>query len=386
MITLAERRAVRRFADLVDSPDIDTIDVDTAGELAPLLLVARDLQRVPVNGDIDPKFRTKLRARVVAMSAVRLPAQRQTSEPKAPPGPAEAPRWRSGRRRVIVAGGAMACVLSLAGVGVASSQAHVGDPLYGIKRAMESGQLKLAGSDSAKGRRYLTLARTRLGEARQVRGDQSAVVETLAAMDLATRNGSRLLTGVAANEQDRAPLDSIDEFAAAQRTGLASLISGMSAGPGRERAVESLVLVERLHARSVALRATLVCPVAAAPADDLGPRPADCGSGATPGAGPLGPGLNGLPGPAPSGVGATALPGGAAGSGGAGAGATAPSVPPAGSGATGAVSGILDDLLSGLGGNTGATSPTPAPSPLGLPLPLPLPLPSIIPTLPPLLP
>jgi len=371
VITLAERRRVGRFADLIDGAD----DAQ-AGELAPLLTLGRTMQRVPVSDDIDPAFRAKLRARVVAMAAVRLPVQRETSEPTTAPAPTRVPRSRRAQR-LVVGGGLMACVLSLAGVCVASMDAVVGDPLYGIKRATESTQLKLAGSDTDRGRRYLTLARTRLGEARQVRGDQNAMVDTLAAMDLATRQGTRLLTAVAASEQDRAPLDSLDEFVVVQRTGLGSLISSVAPGPARERAVESLVLVEQLKVRSVALRITMVCPAAAAPADDLGPRPVDCAaaSSAAPSTGPLPPGLNGLPGPTPGDLGGTALPPITP----APPGGEGSAAPPVGSDATGAVSDIVEELLGSLGGN-----PTSAPPARGTAPPPSLPLPSITPTLPPL--
>ncbi len=359
MITLAERRRVERFAAVVDNPD----DLDSA-EFSALQTLTRTLQRVPINGDIDPEFRAKLRTRVIAMSSVRLPTQRDATETTTK-RPAEPPRHGRLHRRLVVLGGVSACVLSVSAVGAASMNSVAGDPLYGLKKATESAQVAVAGNDTDRGRRYLTHARTRLGEVPRVRGDERALLETLTAMDQATRQGTRLLTGVAANEQDRAPLDSLDKFAADQRATLGKLLPTLPAGKSRDRAAESLLLIEQLRARSIALRATVACPAAAAPADNLGPQPVSCGAGDVPATG-SGTGLGG------SATG-SALPG-------AGTELQSPAAPSPAAGTAGPVGGIVKDVL---GGSTSpAPAPAPAPSPAPVVLPLPLPLPSIIPALP----
>lgn len=311
--TTLDRQRAERFAAILDgSPDRSGPELFTD-----LLEITDSLQRMPLDGDIDPVFRDRLRGRLLAVAAVQpVPAQRTPSTDEA--DEADAPtshraRRRAARdtsrgpvpRRVVVLVGIIVSMLTTAGVVAASTTAVPGSPLYGVKRAAESAQLALAGGDVAKGRLNLGFARTRAGEAQRVHSDAARLIGTLDAMDSATRRGARLLTTAAITDQDRAPLDAVDRFLSAQRPDVVALVPGLTDSKAHARALQSLALLDRLHARAAALRSTLPCP---APdltvSDDLGPRPGACGAtnpsrGGSGAPGASG-GASGAPGVAPS--------------------------------------------------------------------------------------
>jgi hypothetical protein len=98
-------------------------------------------------------------------------------------------------------------------------------------------------------------------------------------MDADTRQGVKLLTGSAVARRDPAPLTPLDGFVAGQRQTLTGMLDRV--GPAeRQRAVESLVLLEDVHDRTVDLRAGLACtPVTEDGTDALGPKLGDCITG-----------------------------------------------------------------------------------------------------------
>lgn len=283
--TLLDRRRAERFAAILDgSPDRSGPELFTD-----LLEITSSLQRVPINGDIDPVFRDRLRSRLLAVAAVqpvpaqRAPSQHRSSRPAAGQAPAPTSHRARSRgplpRRVVVLAGIVVSMLTTAGVVAASTTAAPGSPLYGVKQAAESAQLALAGGDVAKGRLYLGFARTRADEAQRVHSDPARLIATLDAMDSATRRGSRLLTTAAITDQDRAPLDAVDRFLKAQRADVVALLPGLTDPQARARALQSVGLLDRLQIRATALRSTLPCPAPDLTAsDDLGPQPGACGA------------------------------------------------------------------------------------------------------------
>jgi hypothetical protein len=289
------RSRAERFADLLDGASAHRSDDD----LGDLVDTARALSstRMPADATIDPVFRDRLRTRLVSVLEVQGVART---------APAPAPSRFRLPRRVVIAGPALAGVLALSGIGAASTGAVPGDTLYGVKRSTESAQLSLASSDANKGRLFLEFARNRMTEATAVRGDAVAVDRTLDDMDSASRNGTRLLGSAAVGGQDRAPLDILDGFVLAQRAELSALLPVL-VPDARDRALDSLVLLEQIGARSLELRGSMLCTAGYAEeggTDDLGPLPQRCAAlraGSTPG-------VNGLPGPTASGTG---LPSGA---------------------------------------------------------------------------
>ena len=392
MVGLFERRRAERFAELLDARAGGTPVRSRDDELAEMADTAGAItaMRAPADATIDPVYRDRLRTRLVAVLDVQGPA------PETAP-----PVRRRSRvpRRVVIAGPALAGVLALSGIGAASTGAVPGDTLYGVKRSTESAQLTLASSDVNRGRLFLDFARTRVHEADAVVGSAQAVRKTMDDMDEASRAGTRLLGKAAVDKQDRAPLDALDAFVLAQRADLATLLPKL--GPdGRDRALDSLVLLEQIQGRSLDLRGSLLCTTGYAgqgSTDELGPLPQRCAAlPSTPAAGasrlpdPLAsgtPGLGTLPGGAvPSGV--PSLPGlGGVVPGGGGfptpglPGSGLPGIPgmpgydeaEAGLGGllgtvTGTVGGVVGGLLGPLvGGQTAGPSPLPLPFPTQTP-------------------
>jgi hypothetical protein len=383
VVGLFERRRAERFAELLDARAGGTPVRSRDDELAEMADTAGALTTMPVpaGARIDPVYRDRLRTRLVAVLDVHGPAP-ETAPPV---------RRRRVPRRVVIAGPALAGVLVLSGIGAASTGAVPGDTLYGVKRSTESAQLTLASSDVNRGRLFLDFARTRMHEADAVVGSTPAVRRTMDDMDEAGRAGTRLLGKAAVDTQDRAPLDALDAFVLAQRADLATLLPKL--GPdGRDRALDSLVLLEQIQGRSLDLRGSLLCTTGYAgrgSTDELGPLPQRCAAlPSTPAAGasrlpnpPLSgtPGLGTLPGGAvPSGV--PSLPGlGGVVPGGSGfpapglPGSGIPGIPgydeaEAGLGGllgtvTGTVGGVVGGLLGPLvGGHTATPSPLPTPT------------------------
>jgi hypothetical protein len=252
----------------------------------------------------------------------------------------------------------------------------------------------MASSDVNRGRLLLDFARTRMAEATAVQANPAALTKTLEDMDSASRSGTRLLGAAAVDGQDRAPLDIIDGFVLAQRSELSAFVPGLT-GDARDRALDSLVLLEQIQTRSLELRGSLLCTSGYADeggSDDLGPLPQRCAAlraGSSPGTGGL-PGATGLDGLGlPSGVvpsGTPSLPG-LGGTAPTGSGLPTPGLPGSGIPGTpgylegeagpggllgtvtgtvgGVVGGLLGPLLSGDTPDSHATpsqSPSPSPS------------------------
>ncbi|GAB3952334.1 hypothetical protein GCM10027614_55840 [Micromonospora vulcania] len=164
----------------------------------------------------------------------------------------------------------------MSGISAASENAVPGDALYGMKRSKESAQLALASSDISRGQLFLDFARTRLGEAAELRGDRLGFSAVLDDMDADTRQGIRLLTTAAVQRGEAASLDTVNTFVTSQRRAVGKLLDGADRAD-RERTRRSLVLLESIRERSDALRAAIGCGLPAPrTSDTLGPAPAAC--------------------------------------------------------------------------------------------------------------
>ncbi|MGH3744714.1 MAG: DUF5667 domain-containing protein [Mycobacteriales bacterium] len=176
-----------------------------------------------------PDFEVRLRARLVAVSAVQA---RAVTAPRTRSLVHRPPRWLP---RAVAAGAAG--VVGIAGVGVATSRALPGQPLYGAKRQIESWQLSLASGPADRGREQLSFARTRLSEVEALsqHHDLTAAVGTSAGgaaadriavtlrrMDAETRAGTSDLA-VAARAGDGQAARQLLTFAADQSSGLVEL-------------------------------------------------------------------------------------------------------------------------------------------------------------------
>jgi hypothetical protein len=254
-----------------------------------------------LDGEPDPAFRDRTRARLVAMAAVRtpepapVPAWRRALAARAPD--AAPNRWRT--RATAGLAGAALTVTALATLVALAADARPGDVLYGLKRGTEQTQLALAGD--GRGQTLLDFASTRLEELRALAGDQAAalpaaggadsatpvvlaagadpelVVETLDTMDRQTAEGASWLGDRSVATVDDGPLDDLAAWAAGQSAGLAELQPDL---PGEASAdvQESLALLDVVSARAGVLRDALTCSSGPAVAgrDDLGPLPSGC--------------------------------------------------------------------------------------------------------------
>lgn len=296
--SLWHRRRTERFAQLLEEASgvrRHRVRSPHDEELAPLVTLRHQLVKTPAP-QIDPEFRTGLRAMLVAT------AEREGIGATATPEPAPARRTphsrhatslfaRGPRARTAVVAGVAAGAVAF-GMSNASANAVPGDALYGVKRSTERAQLALASSEVGRAQLYLDFARTRLAEAGTVHGGLDRVLDD---MDRDTLAGVRLLTSAADNRRDPAALDPIDRFVTDQRETLDELAKQVD-GADRARVGSSLALLRTIEERATELRRSLddQCPSATS-VDDFGPLPVTCLSAPAPGA--LGPAAQ--PPPAP---------------------------------------------------------------------------------------
>jgi hypothetical protein len=287
---LFHRRRAERFAQLLDDPAGSRDRVSAAGDdLAELLSVGRRLSAAAPPVEVDPEFRTSLRAMLVAAAEREGMGQAAAAEPKAKSGIERAERpapaagsgrpARTGRRartRGAIIVGVAAGAIAVSGISAGSENAVPGDALYGMKRSTERAQLALANSDLNRGQLLLDFARTRVAEAAAVRGDSAGFAAVLDDMDADTRDGARLLATSAAQHDDEAPLHAIGVFVSDQREAVSSLLN--TKGPvERQHASASLALLDRIAKRADDLRAALPCDGEwSGNGDELGPRPERC--------------------------------------------------------------------------------------------------------------
>lgn len=338
-----------------------------------------------------PEFRAALRQRLVAVATVQAaaayaePAGRTTALDAA----VSWSQSRKAQRRLGVTAGAMASVVALAGVGIASSRSLPGQPFYGLKRASEGAQLDFASGDTAKGAKHLEFAKTRLREVRALAaGDgmlslgpsgttgvvaggsvASRIVDTLEDFTSQTRDGQSLLEKAYRASGKTEPLTILKTFASTQQDQLTSLLPTLPAAT-KVQAQQALELVFSVGSSANELLA-------------LG----SCGGSCDPGNGGATPPT--APDPTP---GATAVPTPDDSNGGQDcpcASSPEPTVEPQPSPTpepTDSPSPSASPAPEPTAAPTSAPSPSPSPSPSS-PLPLPLPtglLPTGLPTLPPL--
>jgi hypothetical protein len=384
MNPLGNRARAEEFARLLEGA-VSSSGASTAG----LVSLAARLRAVAPGLDeavaLRPDFRAALRQRVVAVATVQGPAPDLVDTP-APARASAADRvlaWSrtwTAQKRLAAASGAMAAVVALTGVGVASSRSLPGQPFYSLKRASESLQLRFADGDTEKGTKHLEFAATRLREVRAMAlGDhelavaptggapvaggvaaslQQRINDTLEDFDAETRQGRTLLESVYRRTGKTAPLKVLSTFATQQQHRLATILPELPAGSSAT-AQKSFELVVTVGNTATQLLIIGTCnascdPEAAGPELPVEPEP-------TPGtsAGPGTDDNNGVPdcscgrpttAPEP-----TQEP------------TEEPTPEPTDSSTP-----------------TPSPSPSPSPTPTGGGLPLPIPLPTILPTLPPL--
>src|SRR5690349_9254929 len=188
----ARRRADEFEALLSRDPTTAPRERD-AERYADLLEVVADLRAVP---PVDA------RAEFVASLRERLMAEADTALVRQPPAPSRLAMPASSRtrqRRIGALLGGVAIVGSAATMAVAAQTALPGESLYGVKRGIESAQVRLATDDADRGRTLLAQAGTRLTELEELaaddRGGEQVVPETLDSFTRQSSDGVRSLLG-----------------------------------------------------------------------------------------------------------------------------------------------------------------------------------------------
>jgi hypothetical protein len=203
----ARRRADEFEALLSRSPDTPLTERD-AERFAALLDVVADLRSVPQPVP-RAEFVSSLRESLMAQADTVLVRQ-----PAAPPRLAMPTGSRTRQRRIGAVLGGAALVGSAATMAVAAQTALPGESLYGVKRGIESAQVRLATDDAARGRALLAQASTRLTELEELTvadaGDQLAA----GTLDTFTRQSGdgvhSLLSAYEATGSDRDAQDALD--------------------------------------------------------------------------------------------------------------------------------------------------------------------------------
>lgn len=229
------------------------------------------------------EFRAELREQLVAIAARVLDetAAEGATEGAVAATPRSAERADRPRRRFVrPLGIATACVAVLAvgfgGVVWKSQSALPGDSLYGLKRASEDVRLSLTSGDTHRGDQYLHLATTRVNEAHQLLGHDSAlgagsgvlaggvsphtvslIRSTLRSANQDVRSGAELLRSQALAAHSPQPLSILTNWAPGQLKSLRLLAEAVNDSSAQAAAMHSVNLVQQAVRRTDALSQTV---------------------------------------------------------------------------------------------------------------------------------
>lgn len=203
----ARRRADELEALLSRGPGTPLTERD-AEQFAALLDVVSDLRSV-LQPAPRAEFVSSLRASLMAEAGTLLLRQ-----PTAPPRLAMPASSRTRRRHIGALFGGAALVGSAATMAVAAQTALPGESLYGVKRGIESAQVRLAADDSARGRALVAQASTRLTELEELTAGDAGDLLVAGTLDTFTRQAGdgvhSLLTAYEATGSDRDAQDALD--------------------------------------------------------------------------------------------------------------------------------------------------------------------------------
>jgi hypothetical protein len=196
----ARRRADEFEALLTQSPGAPLTDREAA-RYAELVALVSDLRALP---EVAP------RAEFVGSLRERLMAEADTVLVRQPPAPqrlAMPSTTRPRDRRLATLLGGAALVGATATMAVAAQTSLPGESLYGVKRGIESAQVRLADDDAARGRTLLAQAETRLTELEELAagtgGTEQLIPDTLDSFTEQSGEGVRsLLTSYGSGGSD----------------------------------------------------------------------------------------------------------------------------------------------------------------------------------------
>jgi hypothetical protein len=185
------RRRADEFEALLSRGPGTPLTEREAARFAALLDVVSDLRAFP---EVTP------RAEFVSSLREQLMAEADTVLVRQPPAPSRLAMPTSTRprdRRVATLLGGAALIGATATMAIAAQTALPGESLYGVKRGIESAQVRLAGDDAARGRVLLAQAETRLTEIEDIAagdgGTERLVPDTLDAFTEQSGDGVRSL-------------------------------------------------------------------------------------------------------------------------------------------------------------------------------------------------
>jgi hypothetical protein len=269
-------------------------DPELAGELAIVLMLRRSADATAPDAETRARMRDAVLARwsahpteseEPAAEAVRpagsTPGRRsRRSAPARPAGRAD--RVTGTRGRLVIALGAALClVLALSGMTLfLSRDALPGDPLYAVRRTVESAQLGLTSGDDGKGRKHLEYAADRLGDiqtlvARNPDPADSPVGDYLTALadfDTDAKAGTADLTDYATTHGEGV-LTTLRDWATEQTHRIERFAPALPT-VARARAARSVTLLAGIIQRANAVQARESCyTITSGITDELGPVP-----------------------------------------------------------------------------------------------------------------
>lgn len=184
------RRAAEEFARVVDGSQVDV--ADRYSDLTACVEMLR-IQETPAP---RAEFVADLRTRLMAAADTLLVPADAPAQPRLAPVITLPDTRRRRHRHLGAAAAAIVFVGGTAGVAAAAEGSLPGDPLYPIKRSIESAMVSLNSNDAAKGRDLIAQASTRLDEIDAMLGNgasTSQVKHTLASFERSASSGADLL-------------------------------------------------------------------------------------------------------------------------------------------------------------------------------------------------
>jgi hypothetical protein len=225
------RRRADEFEALLSRGTDATLSDREAAQFAALVALVADLRAVP---QVTPRaeFVSSLRESLMAEADTVLLRQ-----PAAPQRLAMPATTRPRDRRVATLLGGAALIGATATMAVAAQTSLPGESLYGVKRGIESAQVRLAGDDAARGRTLLAQAGTRLTELEELAaggGTEQLIPDTLDTFTEQSGEGVRsLLTAYSASGSD-ADVQAAREFTSTSMERLEALQGELPASASDE--------------------------------------------------------------------------------------------------------------------------------------------------------
>lgn len=238
-----------------------------SAELRSLSALAETLVVAAPGGDRpDPAFKAELRAMLVeqareqhAYAAPRiLPRVRAAAS-------VTVERWRYSTR---VAAASLAAALTFSGggaVAMAAERALPSDALYGVKLVLDDARAAVRWDAVARGEVHLDNAAERIDEAEisVARGDDTGAAKALEESADSARKGARELIRGYEQRGDASIVATLSAFAETQ-SGRVRVLAERLSGEARDAARGSLVVLERIEARLVAIGGSCgACPAEA---------------------------------------------------------------------------------------------------------------------------